>query len=568
MSIAKAKPGASAPNAIRVSSGDRWAARIARLGASPKAVVTSPEPLWTGDAASARRLASGLFLFGGALVEAKPGASPWDQSAPTAAWEEALHGFDWLDDLVASSDPATQDALKQWLYDWIDRYGGGVGPGWRPDLTGRRLTRWICHAIILLNGAGPERSRAFFTAIGRQTRFLRRRWKTAPPGLPRFQAAAGLVYAGLALEGAGGATIREGIAALGWEAATSVGDDGGLPSRNPEHLVEVFSILVWAKQSLMEAGEMVNEAHEAALDRLAGAIRAMRHGDGVLARFHGGGGGNPERIDRALSVSEMRPHGRTHHTMGFHRIANGGTLVLFDGGAAPEGHWATTVHASAFCFEASIGRRQLVVNCGPGARFGDEWRRAARATAAHSGLTIDDMSSARLTKDEGLFSGASKFTCIREEDARAVRLIAEHDGYLKTHGLMHQRRISLSPDGGDLRGEDRVIADAPGAQALFDQVAGPGTVPFTIRFHLHPDVEADIFLAGGAVRLKTADDDVWVMRQLGGRLTIEDSVFLDEGRLTPRATKQIVVRAEAREYRGEVKWALRRAEADRPRAEG
>lgn len=562
---------ASAAAASRPSRGDRMAARLSLFGKAPKAVVTSPEPLWTGDAASARRLASGLFLFGGAIVEAKPGDSPWDQSPPTMAWEEALHGFDWLDDLVAASEPETQDVLKRWLHDWVARYGAGKGPGWRPDITGRRLTRWICHAIILLNGAGPEKSRAFFRAIGRQTRFLRRRWKTAPPGLPRFQAAAGLVYAGLALEGAGGATMKEGVAALGREAERNIAGDGGVPSRNPEHLVEVFSILVWAKQSLEEAGVAPHPAHEAALPRLAAAIRALRHGDGRLARFHGGGAGDPERIDRALSVSGIRPHGRVTEAMGFERVASGSTMVVFDGGERPKGHAATTMHASAFCFEASVGRRPMIVSCGPGARFGDDWRRASRATAAHSGLTIDDMSSSRLARGDGLLSGAAKLQCIREEDATAVRLFAEHDGWLKTHGLLHQRRISLSPDGGDLRGEDRVVAEGPGPQALFDQVAGRGdrlAIPFTIRFHIHPDVEADVFLAGGAVRLKTLDGDLWVMRQLGGTLTIEDSVYLDERRLTPRATKQIVVRAEARDYRGEVKWAFRRAEADRPRAAG
>ncbi len=563
MTMAKA----SATGASRPVRGDRIAARLAAFGGAPKAIVTSPEPLWTGDAAAARRLASGLFLFGGALVEAGPDASPWDQIAPTAAWEEALHGFDWLDDLVAASDPGTRERLKDWLYDWIERYGGGIGLGWRPDVTGRRLTRWICHAPVILNNVSKARSAAFFRAVGRQARYLRRRWSSAPAGLQRFQAASGLVYAGLALEGASGAMLREGVAALGRECEGGVGDDGGLPSRNPEHLVHVFSILVWARQSLEDAGVAPHEAHLSALPRLAAAIRALRHNDGRMARFHGGGGCNPERIDKALSVSGIRPQGRIFETMGFHRVASGRTAVFFDGGAPPRGEAAKTMHASAFCFEASVGRRRMIVNCGPGARFGESWRRAARATAAHSGLTIGDVSSSRLMRGEELIAGIASIRCVREEDAAAVRLYAEHDGYMKTHGLIHQRRISLSADGGDLRGEDRVVAEGPGPRALFDQAAGREnrfSIPFTIRFHLHPDVIADVFLAGGAVRLKTPDGDLWVMRQLGGSLAIEESVYLDETRLAPRATKQIVVRAEASEYRGEVKWAFRRAEAERP----
>ncbi len=550
----------------RPSRGDRLFARLSRFGPAPLAVVTSPEPLWTGNAAAARRLASGVFLFGGAMVEA-PGQNPFDQVAPTATWEDALHGFDWLDDLVATSDPATRKALTGWLHDWVARYGGGSGPGWRPDITGRRLTRWICHAPTLLNGAGPERSRAFFRAIGRQTRFLHKRWASAPEGLPRFQAAAGLIYAGLAIEGSGGKTIHTGITALGREAERSIAGDGGIPSRNPEHLVEIFAILVWAKKSLEDAGLTPAPAHVDALARLAAAIRALRLGDGTLTRFHGGGGGDPERIDRALAAWGERPTARIYETMGYHRLGTARTTVFFDAGTRASGHAATSAHASAFCFEASIGSYPVVVNCGAGARFGDEWQLASRATAAHSGLTIDNVSSARFNQSNQLVRGAENISCVREEDASGVRLIASHDGWLRTHGLVHHRRISLSADGGDLRGDDRVIAEGPGPSAAFAQAAAIENrmgVPFTIRFHLHPDVEADIFLAGGAVRLKPPSGDLWVMRQLGGDLRIEDSVYLDEKRISPRATKQIVVRAVATDYRGQVKWAFRRAEADRP----
>ncbi|MEM7546799.1 MAG: heparinase II/III family protein [Pseudomonadota bacterium] len=559
-------PKRPASAASRPSRGDRFHARMAGLGPDPKAIVTSPEPLWTGDAAAARRLAAGLFLFGGAMVEAR-GESPWDQPPPTQPWEEALHAFEWLDDMVAASDERSRAVLGGWLHEWVTRYGRGAGPGWRPDIAGKRLTRWICHAPTLLSGAGPDRSRAFFSTIGRQTRFLKRRWRSAPEGLPRFQAAAGLIYAGLAVEGSGGTTIRDGIAALDKECARSVAGDGGLPSRNPEHLVEVFSILVWAQRSLEEYDLKAGREHQAALPRLAAAIRALRLGDGTLTRFHGGGSGNPERIDRALAASGLRPSSRIYETMGFHRLGSARTGLIFDAGVRANGHAATTAHASAFCFEVSIGPHPMIVNCGPGARFGEEWQRASRATAAHSGLTIDNVSSARFNQNDLLVKGAANISCVREEDATGVRLIASHDGWIRTHGLVHHRRISLTGDGTDLRGEDRVIAEGPGPAAAFDQAAGVENrmgIPFTIRFHLHPDVEADIFLAGGAVRLRAPSGDTWVMRQLGGDLKIEDSVYLDEARVAPRATKQIVVRSMATNYRGQVKWAFRRAEAERP----
>lgn len=557
---------ASLPPGAPVAPGaaDRLHAYLARFGAAPGAVVTAPEPLWTGDAAAARRLAAGVLRFGGALAEA-PGKSPWDVPPPTEAWAEALHGFDWLDDFAAT-DPATRSKLRLWLFDWIDRHGGG-GQGWRADLTGRRLSRWICHAPLILSGAGPARSRDFFRALGRQARFLRRRWRAAPEGLPRFQALAGLIHAGLALEGAEGAPLAAGIAALGREAARAVAQDGGVPSRSPEALFEIFAILVWAARSLEEAGRPPAAEHLAAIPRLAAALRVLRLGDGRLARFHGGGGGDTERLDRALAASGARPAAPVRETMGFHRLGSGRTVLILDAESdASGGGAAETAHASLFCFEISVGRRPLIVNCGPGARFGAEWRRAARATAAHSGLTIDETSSARLSGATGRLVQPGHVSAVREEDETGVWLIAEHDGWIASHGLVHQRRLWLSADGGDLRGEDRVTATGPGARAVFDIAAGREnrlSVPFTIRFHLHPEAEADLFLAGSAARLRIGAE-VWVMRQSGGALSIEESVWLDEARAAPRATKQIVVRAAAKDYRGEVKWTFRRAEAERP----
>ncbi|MEX2520191.1 MAG: heparinase II/III family protein, partial [Paracoccaceae bacterium] len=441
--------------------------------------------------------------------------------------------------------------------------------GWRPEMTGRRLTRWSAHAPAILEAAAPAEARAFLRSLGRQTRYLQRQWRRAPAGLARFQAAAGLVHAGLLFPK--GAALGVGVVALGREAERRIGADGGVASRNPEQLAEIFAALVWAAKRIEDTGAPPAPAHAAALTRLAAAIRALRLGDGALARSHGGGGGDREAMDRALTASGLKHGAPVHETMGYHRIASSRTIAIFDAGeesatrreAAPDPR-----HASIFSFEASIKGRPLVVNCGPGAPFGEAWRLASEAAAAHSGLSLD---SGAPGGDESAPAAPGHVSALREADETGVWLIAEHDGWLHSHGLVHQRRIWLSADGGDMRGEDRLNASGPAAHAAFDLAAGRngGTaVPFTIRFHLHPDVEAEMFLAGSAVRIRPGTGDVWVMRQSGGHIAIEESVYLDEGRGKPRATKQIVVRGRAAEYRGEVRWTFRLAEQDKPGAAG
>ena len=53
-----------------------------------------------------------------------------------------------------------------------------------------------------MNGRDRTATAAYYRALSRQTVFLARRWHTAAPGLPRFEALTGLIYAGLALTGA------------------------------------------------------------------------------------------------------------------------------------------------------------------------------------------------------------------------------------------------------------------------------------------------------------------------------------------------------------------------------
>lgn len=84
-------------------------------------------------------------------------------------------------------------------------------------------------------------------------------------------------------------------------------------------------------------------------------------------------------------------------------------------------------------------------------------------------------------------------------------------------------------------------------------------VTWRARFHLHPEVEASLDLGGDAVSLSLRSGEVWVFRQSGGELTLEPSTYLDQRRLNPRLTQQIVVSVAAMDYASRIKWVVGRA---------
>ncbi|WP_170382038.1 heparinase II/III family protein [Ruegeria atlantica] len=543
----------------------------ARLSQRRKAVtgfVSEPEPRTVGSFARGRQLVAGNLLFAGYLVEAQD-TELWDVAAPSVGFDNERHGFAWLDDLAAVGDVRAREKAQRWVWGWIDAHGRGQGAGWAPDLTGRRVMRWINHAVFLLRGADENQRQAFFRALAQQTWFLSKRWHAATPGLPRFEALAGLVQAGLALEGLE-QMADPALRALAKECERQIDAQGGIPTRNPEELLEVFTLLSWTSSALGDLGRGTPGAQADAIKRMAPTLRSLRHSDGALARFHGGGRGVEGRLDQALVQSGVRPHHAKGLAMGYARLYAARTSVIVDTSAPPKGAASYNAHASTLAFELTSGRRPLIVNCGSGESFGMEWRRAGRATPSHSTLCLDGYSSGRLatvaagTDFEALVDAPQDVPTDEEDVHEGTRFMAGHDGYAKTFGLTHARTFELRFDGRELAGEDILLTATDKAKRQFDKAmdaSGLNGIGFDIRFHLHPDVDAAIDLGGAAVSMALKSGEIWVFRHDGvGKLTVEPSVYLEKGRLKPRATKQIVLSGRAMEYATRIRWTLRKAQ--------
>ncbi len=554
---------------------NRWHARRARFSHAAKAFTSTPEPRTIGSYSRGRQINGGNFLFAGYLVQAQK-TSIWDLPMPDEAFETELHGFTWLDDLAAVGDMHGAKNAQDWTHEWVRRFAGGQGPGWTPDLTGRRLIRWINHSILLLNGQEGAVSTAFFKALSQQTVFLSRRWKAASPGLPRFEALTGLIYAGLSLEGMD-RYVGSAARALARECVTEVDPQGGLVTRNPEELLEVFTLLNWAADALRDSGGVPPEEVTKAIVAIAPVLRALRHSDGSLARFHGGGRGMDGRLDRALATAGVRGAPSHDRAMGYARISHGRTSIIIDAAPPPAQAASANAHASTLAMEVTSGRRPLIVNCGSGATFGRSWRRAGRATPSHSTLGIEGYSSSRLgaagdknSDDSELLIDVPKEVGFeRAEVEGGTRVVVGHDGYISTHGLTHIRTLHVGFDGRALRGEDVLIARENNGKKRFDMMFDKSRlsgIPFTIRFHLHPDVDATLDMNGHAVSMVLKSSEVWVFRFEGPvELSLESSVYLEKSRLSPRATKQVVLSGHVVEYATRVSWSLAKTQ-DTPNA--
>ena len=226
--------------------------RIRAQQVSAKNVPTQfdhfPEPRTIGSYEIGQQLTEGQFYFAGDLIAAST-KSIWSITSPTPDFTAEMHGFLWLDDLAAVGDAQSRHLAQAWTMDWITRYGSGKGAGWTPAMTGSRVLRICAHARFLFLDLEKPHALSVLRSISRQLNYLGKTWKKEPAGRLRLEALAGLIFAGVSFEGRN-KSLKSINKAIGAECVHHIGENGDIPTRNPEELMEIFTLLTWVYRTL------------------------------------------------------------------------------------------------------------------------------------------------------------------------------------------------------------------------------------------------------------------------------------------------------------------------------
>ena len=529
--------------------GSRWMAQpIAEF-------LLVPSDLRAPDPTVAAEFRQGTLGFDG--VTASFGHhSPFLVAAAPALWQSHLQGFGWLRDLASAGAVALARRL---MADWMVHFGRPDGPAWRPEILARRVISLISHAGFLLEGVEPAFFRAVTASLGLQLRALAVTQRAARPGLPHLQCRLALLLADLALAGRDKARVRSEKHFLA-ELGRQILPDGGHVSRNPGAVVELLLDLLplrrcYARRELETPADL-----DAAVERMLLFLRAMRLGDGSLARFNGAGAAARETLATLLAFAPAdRPLPREFPGSGYVRLEHGATTLLMDCGSPPPLELAGAAQAGCLSFEMSDGQAPLLINGGyPRASRALE-RPVARATASQNTLSVSGQSSARfvntpsvvrLCGDAGV-AGPQQVALRFMEHNGAHAFEASHDGFASAFQLIHRRRMELSLDGRRLEGQDW-LGPRQGVLRLGRDL------PFAIHFHLAPGVEAEIRTVDGrgVVALTLPGGGGWRLSAEGADVQIESSTRYDAN--VPSAKSRQVVLRGACPGETTVTWTLER----------
>jgi uncharacterized heparinase superfamily protein len=507
-----------------------------RLARVPDAPTLPVRDLWPGDPTLGARLLKGELTVGNSVRALLPGG--WGDTSGSVTLRAAAHTFTWLRDLRALGTDAARQRARTLVSEWIA--ASHLDPvASRPDVAGARIAAWLGHYDFFAASADDAFRQKLMGRLVGDARGLSAALPTEEGQARALTALKGLVAAAVALPDQGSFLSRA-LRFLPAELTRQILPDGSQIERSPATHLAALQDLTEIRALLQAAQAPPPPALGPSIEKLATALRMLRHGDGGLALFNGTKEETSSLVDLVLTQAG-RPTRAPSQLVegGFHRLQAGRSVLLMDTGAPPPPGLDGNAHAGTLSFELSIGRDRLIVNCGSAPAAMSEWRDALRATAAHSTLVIADTSSSEV-RPEGLGPRRpEKVEVQRQEASGAHWLEASHDGWLKTLGALHRRRLYVAESGEDVRGEDAVEAATP--------------QPFTIRFHLHPTVQASLQPDGEAILLRLPAGVGWRFRAEGARVALEESIYM--GGSEPRKAEQIVLTCDEGGPQ-QVKWAI------------
>ncbi|MFZ5791321.1 MAG: heparinase II/III family protein [Pseudomonadota bacterium] len=517
--------------------------------------LAAPGPgVWPGIPERGRALLAGeIELLGRRLPVSDPF---WGLALDNPHLAAEFYGFAWLADLVAAGEPGVALA-RRLVAQWIAAPESRTRRVLHPAIAGPRLARWLQSADRLLGGGDASFDERFRRRIAEEADGLARMLPGGLPGSTLIGAVKGLALAGLALPDAE-RWRKQAEALVERELQRQILPDGGHVERSPSRQLQLLRDLADVAIAFLRAGQDVPPTILGAARALTPLLRLLQHGDGGLALFNGSNEETAGLIETVLTAVGETPQAPTQAPQtGFQRAAAGRLLLLVESGRPAAPGYDLGAHAGTFAIEISHGRERIVTGCG--AHPGDpRWEEALRATAAHSTLTLADTNSSLLLPGDGLGHRPGYVSCKREEQDGNVWLEMAHDGYGEAFGLVHRRRLYLAGSGEDLRGEDR-LEPLAGERAPDPRGgnAAPAPVPFALRFHLHPEVQATLAQNGRAALLRLPSGLGWRLRAEGGAMSLADSVYCGR-RGQIRRSQQILV--EGRHAGGEtsIRWALGR----------
>ena len=442
---------------------------------------------------------------------------------PLSISEEYWNNFDWLRDLKESENYNYRKRGRELYLDWISKNYKWNENSWSPTILSNRLTNILLCYKNFAETADDDFQDNLMNHFARQSRCLEIDCEMIKNIQEKFICLCGL------LAGRIGLTEIEDEIKIILEKVTQnsellINRDGMHVSRQPQKHFQVLKKLIEVRNLSSNFKSSYGEKLNSIINKMILSGKIIRHSNGLIADFNNGCNYESFLIDQIFNKFKSSSILNKFSEDGYINVKSKNSNFIFDCGP-PETNWVN-FHSGTLSFEFCYAKQMIIINCG--SIINDEkWTNSLKGTSAHSTINIDNFNSTSVVENNNRIANIIKKSAGKTESGFFVE--ASHDGYSKSHGIMHQRRLEINNNGNSLNGIDNLI-----------YMDGFSKIPLeaNVCFHLSPKIKVSKVL-GGDVLLRLPNKEGWFFRTNLNMVYLENSVKVEN--LNIQKTKQIIV---------------------------
>lgn len=431
----------------------------------------------------------------------------WNDTSFSKLWLYNLHYFD---DLVGADYEKRLEWHRKLISRWIKENPVGVGIGWEPYPTSRRIVNWI-KWILSAHQSTPDMTKSLFL----QSSWLDKRVEFHILGNHLISNAKALIFAGLFFDlGSRTAWFAKGLRILEKQIDEQILDDGGHFELSPMYHLIVLVDLLDVVQVLRCYQRRVPRWLSAAVERMLGWAAVMQHPDGEIPFFndcsfnvapnpkcveeYGLSLGFPTNSYKACDYQFLKSSG---YVQGRLKDA----LILIDLAKIGPDYLPGHGHADSLSFEMSLFKTRLFVNSGVSEYSASARRLVERSSMSHNTLSIDGLDSSEVWSSFRVARRAFVSAVSVKKKRGVLTVQGSHDGYKRIDPkLLHTRNWRLD--------HSKV--------EILDTVSGLGYHNIQVNFHVGPDWIPELTDEGHIKIFKANDPGKFCTLRVGDRLDI------------------------------------------------
>ena len=446
----------------------------------------------------------------------------WRQNNNDSKEYNNLHNFLWLNKVDRKEDiDLLQNLLKSWIYNFNNYHN----KAWSFEIIGNRIIAWLSNANILIKNSDENFKKIFFQSIIKQTNHITRNIKSIPFSNKRLICCSAIILSGLTFKEKY-VNLKLGNKELD-KFIENYYDKNGFPlTRNPEDVLISLKYLVLIREWLKEAKEVIPENLNKIIYNCGSCFEFFVNSQKKLPLFNGSTDLFFGEYQKFLVNLKYKFQCKETEKSGYLKISNKKIHVFFDGGEAPKNYFSNSYQAGCLSFEIISNGCKLITNSGFGKFYSKNILDISRSTAAHSALYLNNHSSCVFSKNKIIdlvFGKVVNYKCNIlkkeiQEDNNNFTIEAEHDGYKKKFGYIHNRKLQFHKEEKFFTGRDTLILKK---KRLND-------INFFIRFHLSPNTKATKTQDGKSVLISLQNGEGWIFKSENEKIYIEKSLFFGD----------------------------------------